>query len=90
MRRRPGTSCAGTSKTDHQGNAWKLVPAGTCLETDSPPRPPARGSWKRLKKSAPDPEEAPWTITLIVPALVPPACQPRRDWGLSCSTPKRY
>jgi len=26
----PGTSCAGTSTTDAQGNAWMLVPAGTC------------------------------------------------------------
>ena len=26
----PGTSCAGTSKTDAQGNAWMLVAAGTC------------------------------------------------------------
>lgn len=26
----PGTSCAGTSKTDAQGNAWMLVLAGTC------------------------------------------------------------
>ncbi len=26
----PGTSCAGTSKIDYQGNAWKLVPTGTC------------------------------------------------------------
>ncbi|OGB25724.1 MAG: hypothetical protein A3I66_04915 [Burkholderiales bacterium RIFCSPLOWO2_02_FULL_57_36] len=26
----PGTSCAGTSKVDYQGNAWKHVPAGTC------------------------------------------------------------
>ena len=26
----PGTSCAGTSKTDGQGNAWTLVLAGTC------------------------------------------------------------
>ncbi len=25
----PGTTCAGTSKVDYQGNAWKLVPAGT-------------------------------------------------------------
>ena len=25
-----GTSCAGTSKVDYQGNAWKLVKAGTC------------------------------------------------------------
>lgn len=25
-----GTSCAGTSTADYQGNAWKLVPKGTC------------------------------------------------------------
>lgn len=31
----PGTSCAGTSKTDYQSNAWKLVPAGTCMEMES-------------------------------------------------------
>ncbi len=29
----PGTTCAGTSTVDYQGNAWKLVPAGTCEET---------------------------------------------------------
>ena len=26
----PGTSCAGTSTVDYQGNAWKHVKAGTC------------------------------------------------------------
>lgn len=26
----PGTSCAGTSTVDYQGNAWKHVPAGSC------------------------------------------------------------
>ena len=26
----PGTSCAGTSKTDAQADAWILLPAGTC------------------------------------------------------------
>ena len=26
----PGTTCAGTSTVDYQGNAWTLVPAGTC------------------------------------------------------------
>lgn len=26
----PGTSCAGSSVIDYQGNAWSLVPAGTC------------------------------------------------------------
>ena len=30
-----GTSCAGTSKTDYQGNAWTLVPKGTCEKTVS-------------------------------------------------------
>lgn len=29
----PGTSCAGTSTIDFQGNAWKLAPAGTCDKT---------------------------------------------------------
>ena len=29
----PGTTCAGTSTIDYQGNAWTLVPAGTCEET---------------------------------------------------------
>jgi uncharacterized membrane protein len=32
----PGTTCAGTSKVDFQGNAWKLVPAGTCLTMELP------------------------------------------------------
>lgn len=27
----PGTSCAGTSSVDYQGNAWKNVRAGTCV-----------------------------------------------------------
>lgn len=32
----PGTSCAGRSKVDWQGNAWKLVPAGTCTSIETP------------------------------------------------------
>lgn len=31
-----GTSCAGTSKVNYQGNAWKLVGAGTCTTTKTP------------------------------------------------------
>lgn len=31
-----GTSCAGTSTRDYQGNAWKLVKAGTCLSIRTP------------------------------------------------------
>lgn len=29
----PGTSCAGTSTVDYQGNAWTLVPKGSCEST---------------------------------------------------------
>ena len=32
----PGTTCAGTSTVDYQGNAWTLVDAGTCAEIDLP------------------------------------------------------
>ncbi|MCR9126019.1 MAG: DUF2282 domain-containing protein [Rhodobacteraceae bacterium] len=32
----PGTTCAGTSTVDYQGNAWTLVDVGTCLEVDVP------------------------------------------------------
>ena len=51
-----GTTCAGTSKVDYQGNAWKLVPAGTCATMELP----AAARWRmhahgqRLKR---------WTAT---------------------------
>ena len=32
----PGTTCAGTSKIDYQKNAWKLVPAGSCMTMMTP------------------------------------------------------
>ena len=32
----PGTSCEGTSTVDYQGNAWSLVPAGTCESIELP------------------------------------------------------
>lgn len=32
----PGTSCAGTSTVDYQGNAWTYVPAGTCADIETP------------------------------------------------------
>jgi uncharacterized membrane protein len=32
----PGTTCAGTARVDYQGNAWKLVPAGTCVAMELP------------------------------------------------------
>lgn len=31
-----GTSCAGTSRVNYQGNAWKLVKAGTCTSIKTP------------------------------------------------------
>ncbi|MEH6829542.1 BufA1 family periplasmic bufferin-type metallophore [Sulfitobacter sp.] len=32
----PGTTCAGTSVTDYQGNAWTLVDAGSCTTIELP------------------------------------------------------
>lgn len=32
----PGTTCAGTSTVDYQGNSFKLVPAGTCMTMELP------------------------------------------------------
>ncbi|CAG1004925.1 hypothetical protein BURK1_03156 [Burkholderiales bacterium] len=32
----PGTTCAGTSKVDYQGNAWKYVPKGSCRTMKTP------------------------------------------------------
>jgi len=31
-----GTTCAGTSTVDYQGNAFTLVPAGTCASMELP------------------------------------------------------
>ena len=32
----PGTTCAGTSTIDYQGNAWKALPTGTCNTVELP------------------------------------------------------
>jgi uncharacterized membrane protein len=32
----PGTTCQGTSTVDFQGNAWTLVPGGTCASIEVP------------------------------------------------------
>jgi len=32
----PGTTCAGTSKVDYQGNSFKAVPKGTCTSIKTP------------------------------------------------------
>lgn len=34
-----GTSCAGTSTRDYQGNAWKLVAKGSCTAIKTPKGP---------------------------------------------------
>ena len=44
-----GTSCAGTSTTDYQGNAWKLVPKGSCVSMDTPL---GKGSLEPIKRPA--------------------------------------
>lgn len=42
----PGTTCAGTSKVDYQGNAWKHVAKGTCTTIKTPK---GTGSLKPIK-----------------------------------------
>lgn len=46
----PGTTCAGTSKTDYQGNAWSLVPKGTCTKIASPTSPTGHGQLHAFKE----------------------------------------
>jgi uncharacterized membrane protein len=46
-----GTTCAGTSKVDYQGNAWKLVPAGTCATMELPEG--RMGSLEALERDMP-------------------------------------
>lgn len=45
-----GTSCAGTSKIDHQGNAWSMVPKGTCEKTVSKTSPTGYGQLAEFKE----------------------------------------
>jgi uncharacterized membrane protein len=45
----PGTTCAGTSTVDYQGNAWSLVPKGTCTTVQTPFGP---GSLTEIKRPA--------------------------------------
>ncbi len=47
----PGTTCAGTSKVDYQGNAWKLVPKGTCESIALPGD--RKGSLTALERDVP-------------------------------------
>ena len=47
----PGTTCAATAKADYQGNAWKLVPKGTCTTIDTPL---GKGSLEPITRDVPD------------------------------------
>lgn len=47
-----GTTCAGTAKMDHQANAWKLVPKGTCVTTESKTSPTGFGQMEAFKAKA--------------------------------------
>lgn len=45
-----GTSCAGTSKIDYQGNAWSMVPKGSCEKTVSKTSPTGHGQLAEFKE----------------------------------------
>ena len=45
-----GTSCAGSSTRDYQGNAWKLVPKGTCEQVVSKTSPTGFGQLQAFKE----------------------------------------
>lgn len=47
-----GTTCAGTSKIDYQGNAWSLVPKGTCEKTMSGTSPTGHGQLMEFKEKS--------------------------------------
>ena len=52
----PGTTCAGSSSVDYQGNAWKLVDAGTCMEIELPAQAdgtPRKGALEALDRDLP-------------------------------------
>ena len=52
----PGTTCAGSSVVDYQGNAWSLVEAGTCTELELPAQAdgtPRKGSLEALERDLP-------------------------------------
>lgn len=52
----PGTTCAGSSVVNYQGNAWTLVPAGTCADIELPAMAdgtPRHGSLEELSRDLP-------------------------------------
>ena len=52
----PGTTCAGSSTVDYQGNSWTLVDAGTCMDIELPAMAdgtPRMGSLEELNRDLP-------------------------------------
>jgi uncharacterized membrane protein len=52
----PGTTCAGTSTVNYQGNAWTLVDAGTCTDIELPTTAdgtPRMGALEELARDLP-------------------------------------
>lgn len=47
----PGTSCAGSSTRDYQGNAWSIVIKGTCETLDSPTSPTGKGQLTEFEEA---------------------------------------
>jgi uncharacterized membrane protein len=45
-----GTTCAGTSVRDYQGNAWKYVAKGSCEKMASATSPSGMGQLKEFKE----------------------------------------
>lgn len=50
----PGTTCSGTSKTNHQANAWSYVPKGTCTTLESSTSPTGQGQLQAYKPAKAD------------------------------------
>lgn len=48
----PGTTCAGSSEKDYQGNAWKYVPKGTCTEMASPTSSTGKGQLQPFEEKS--------------------------------------
>ena len=46
----PGTTCAGTSTTDYQGNAWKYVAKGSCADMGGTLKPHAGNAKPKPRK----------------------------------------
>ena len=52
----PGTTCAGSSTVDYQGNAWTLVDEGTCMSIELPAMDDGtmrKGSLEALERDLP-------------------------------------